>query len=45
MIRWMQIDRDVVALYGSEKNGKVTLGKLLVMPIGIWNKLTKTEQK
>ena len=45
MIRWLQIGREVVALYGNEKDGKVTLGKMVVLPVGVWNKLNNTEQQ
>ena len=39
MIRTVVIDKEVVALSYDEHNGKVTPGRLQVVPIGIWNKI------
>lgn len=41
MMRWLQIDRDVVVLQYEEHNGKITPGRLQVMPVGVWMNILK----
>ena len=42
---WMQIEKDVVVLNVEEKDGKVVPGKLTVLPMGVFRKLYKNEEK
>jgi hypothetical protein len=39
MIRAIQIDRDVVVLKYQEQQGKVVLGPLRVLPVGVFQNL------
>ena len=44
-MRWIVIDKEVVVLYADEADGKVTLGKLAVLPAGVFAKNFKNEQQ
>ena len=41
MMRWLQIDGDVVVLQYEEHDGKITPGRLQVLPVGVWNNVLK----
>ena len=41
MIRWMQIGDEVIVMTGEERDGKVTLGEMRIMPVVIYNNLEK----
>ena len=44
-MRWIVIGNEVVVLYFDEADGKVTLGKLAVLPAGVFAKNFKNEQQ
>lgn len=44
IMRWIQIEKDVVVLYAEEKDGKVIPGRLTVLPVGVFEKLYKNKQ-
>lgn len=39
IMRWIQIDRDVVVLYHDEVDGKVIPRKMSVLPVGVFKQL------
>jgi len=39
IMRWIQIDREVVVLYSDEVDGKVIPRKMAVLPVGVFRKL------
>ena len=39
IMRWIQIDREVVVLYSDEVDGKVIPQKMAVLPVGVFRKL------
>ena len=39
IMRWIQIDREVVVLYSDEVDGKVIPGKMAVLPVGVFKQL------
>lgn len=41
MIRWMQIDDEVIVMTGVEHDGKLKLGEMRVIPLVIYNNLEK----
>jgi len=43
MMRWLQIGRDVVVLSYEEHDGKITPGRLQVLPVGVWNNILKRQ--
>lgn len=44
IMRWIQIDNEVVMLYADEVDGKVIPGKLTVLPVGVFRKLQEKQQ-
>ena len=38
-MRWLQIDRDVVVLHYEEHDGKITPGRMSVLPVGVFKQL------
>lgn len=43
-MRWLQIDRDVVVLQYEEHDGKITPGRMSVVPVGVWNNILKQQR-
>ena len=41
MIRWMQIGDEVIVMTGEERDGKVTLGEMRVIPLVVYNNMQK----
>ena len=39
IMRWIQIDREVVVLYHDEVDGKVIPRKMAVLPVGVFKQL------
>ncbi len=44
MMRWLQIDREVVVLQYEEHDGKITPGNIQVLPVGVWNNILKRKR-
>lgn len=44
MNKWLRIDREVVVLSYEEHDGKITPGRLQVLPVGIWNNILKQQR-
>lgn len=44
IMRWIQIDKEVVVLFADERDGKVIPGKMTVLPVGVFRKLYQNEQ-
>lgn len=43
IMQWVQIDREVVVLYSEDVDGKVILGKMTVLPVGVFQKLQERQ--
>lgn len=41
MIRWMQIGDEVIVMTGEERDGKVKLGEMRVIPLVVYNNMQK----
>ena len=39
IMRWIQIDKEVVVLYAEERDGKIVPGRLTTLPVGVFKKL------
>lgn len=44
MIRYVTIGNEVVALQGEVNHGKVTLGNMLVAPVGVWLQMMEKQK-
>ncbi len=44
MMRWLQIGKEVVALSYEEHDGKITPGRMSVVPVGVWNNILKQQR-
>ena len=44
IMRWVAIGREVVVLYHDEVDGKIVPGKMVVLPVGVFQKLKERQQ-